>query len=64
MDEVLAKFIKNKAFRNPLSGEPMSKTKRMDEMYKIVTDVIYDKEYTKAERILAADFIRQILEEE
>lgn len=64
MNEIIAKFIKNKDARHPMSGELLSKTKRMDEMYKIVTNVVYDKKYTKAERILAADFIKQILEEE
>jgi hypothetical protein len=64
MNEIIAKFIKNKNARCPISGQPMSKNKRMDEMYKIVTNVVYNVEYSKAERLLAAEFIKQILEED
>lgn len=64
MINIIAKFQKQKDQRHPMSGKPLSKTKRMDDMYKIVTNVVYDKNYTKAERILAADLIKQILEED
>jgi hypothetical protein len=64
MINIIAKFQQQKTQKHPITGEYLSKIKRMDEMYKIVTNTVYDKKYTKSERLLAAELIKQILEEE
>lgn len=64
MNEIILKFIKQKAQIHPVTGRPLSKEKRMDTMYKIVTNHVYGIKYDRNERILAADFIRKIVEED
>jgi len=58
MQQIVGKFLKQKDYRHPRSGEPLSKTYRMKEMFDIATNVIYGTKYTKA-----AGLIKQILEE-
>lgn len=62
--EILAKFLRQKESKHPVSGEPLSKKRRIIEMFNIVINNIYDKSYTKTERILASNLITQILEED
>lgn len=64
MEEIIGTFIISRDMRHPLSGEPISKTRRMNEMYEIVTNSVYNKEYNKDERILAAELIKKILQED
>lgn len=64
MNAIIAKFIQQKTQRHPISGQPLSKEKRMDEMYIIVTNHVYGIKYNKAERVLAADLLKQIIEED
>jgi len=63
MNQIVGKFLKQKEYRHPRSGEPLSKTYRMQEMFNIVTNVVYDTKYAQGERVLAAELIKQILEE-
>lgn len=64
MEKIIATFIEQKSQRHPITRQPISKEKRMNTMYSIVTNNGYYVEYSKAERILAAEFIKQILEED
>lgn len=62
--EILGKFLLEKESRHPLTGQQLSKNKRIESMYKIVTNRIYGAHCSVGERILAADLIKKILEEE
>jgi hypothetical protein len=64
MEEIIGEFISQKNYRCSRTGEALPKSKRMDSMYSIVTNNVYGKDYSKSERILAAEFIKQILEED
>ncbi len=62
--DILGKFISMKESNHPITGQPLSKRKRMDEMYSIATNSYYQKNFTKEERLLAAELIKKIIEEE
>ena len=62
--EVLAKFLQQKNVIDPRTGKSLSKITRMNEMYDIICNNCYEKKYTKTDRLIAADLIKQIIEED
>lgn len=62
--EIIGKFISMKECVHPQTGQPLSKRKRMDAMYGIATNSYYQKNFTKEERLLATDLIKEIIKEE
>lgn len=60
---ILSEYTKDYNYRDPFDGRPLSKKKRTDKMYNIVTNMNYGVEYTKEERILAAEMITLIMKE-
>lgn len=64
MEKVIARFIELKEYKHQLTKKPLSKNYRMDEMLSIVKNEIYGSNYTKEERLLAVDFIKEIVKED
>jgi len=64
MEEILGQFLYEKSLIDPLTGKPLSKSRRIENMYAIINGLVYDKHYTKDERLLAVSLIKQIIEEE
>ena len=62
--EVIAKFIKDKNTIHGITGEPLSKTKRIHSMYEIIMNKSYEKKWSKLDRLMAADFIKTIINDE
>ena len=62
--KIIAIYLKGLDYQHPISGEPLSKKKRMDQMYSIATNNVYDMNYTTDERVLAVEFIKRIIIED
>ena len=56
-------FLQQKRIINPQTKKHLSKIKRMDELYAIITNKNYNHKFTKDEQLLAADLIKEIIKE-
>lgn len=63
MNEILGIYLKNKHAKHPLTKEPLSKEKRIESLFNVVQNRVYDKTYSIEQRILASELITQILKE-
>lgn len=61
---IIKKFINQKNSKHPISGEPLSKNKRMESMFTICVNNEYGTNYTREDRIMAAEFIKEIIKED
>lgn len=63
MSEILALYLSERDYINPLDGTNLPRGKRIDNLYNIVQNRVYGKKYSKDERILASSLITEILKE-
>jgi len=63
IDEIIGTYLRLKDTYDPFTGEPLSKSKRIEEMYYIVQNRVYAINYSMEDRIFASKLITKILEE-
>lgn len=61
--ELAVEFERQKNSVHPVTGKKLSKRKRMDFMYDVVTNSKYNKNYSKEEKLFALSLIKKIIEE-
>lgn len=57
MKEVIAIFIKQKSLE-------LSKSKRIDEMHDIIQNKFYNKTWSKSDRLIACELMKEIINED
>lgn len=60
---IVSKYSKMESFRHPLTGEPFTKSEKIEAMYTIVNGDNYDIKFSDEQKILASKLITKILED-
>lgn len=63
IDYIIGTYLKDKDTINPFTQKKLSKTKRIENMYNIIQNYVYNMEFNNHEKILASQFITKILKE-
>jgi len=63
IDYIIGTYLKDKDTIDPFTQKKLSKTKRIENMYSIIQNYVYNMEFNNHEKILASQFITKILEE-
>jgi hypothetical protein len=63
-DEILGNFIRAKNCINPMTGKPLSRTKRLTQLFDVIYNKKYEKKHSKNDMLLAVELVKQIINEQ